>query len=80
MVNDCFRSNTQGKGEFSMEYSRYSPCSSDLQEKLVRQYQEEQGIIEVEKKKKKNWVSECVEQFLVWFVIMYSFIFNVNIN
>uniref|UniRef100_U5EXB5 Elongation factor G, mitochondrial n=1 Tax=Corethrella appendiculata TaxID=1370023 RepID=U5EXB5_9DIPT len=58
-LNDMFgyagelRSSTQGKGEFSMEYCRYSPCTADVQEKLVHDYQVSQGIV-VEKKKKKN--------------------------
>jgi elongation factor G len=47
------RSSSQGKGEFSMEYSRYSPVLPDVQEALIRQYQESQGITQ-ELKKKKN--------------------------
>lgn len=61
-LNDMFgyagelRSSTQGKGEFSMEYSRYSPCLPDVQQKLVEEYQRSQGIFpdEKEKKKRKN--------------------------
>nr|XP_014095370.2 elongation factor G, mitochondrial [Bactrocera oleae] len=58
-LNDMFgyagelRSSTQGKGEFTMEYSRYAPCLPDVQEQIVRQYQESQGLGQ-EKKKKKN--------------------------
>lgn len=59
-LNDMFgyagelRSSTQGKGEFTMEYSRYSPCLPDVQEQVVRQYQESLGLGQTEKKKKKN--------------------------
>lgn len=37
-----------------MEYSRYSPCLPEVQEQIVRQYQESQGLGQVDKKKKKN--------------------------
>ncbi|XP_022216442.2 LOW QUALITY PROTEIN: elongation factor G, mitochondrial [Drosophila obscura] len=59
-LNDMFgyagelRSSTQGKGEFTMEYSRYSPCLPDVQDQIVRQYQETQGASQPDKKKKKN--------------------------
>lgn len=62
-LNDMFgyagelRSSTQGKGEFTMEYSRYSPCSGDVQEKLIHEYQVSQGLVTESKKaagKKKN--------------------------
>ena len=42
---------TQGKGEYSMEYSRYSPCAPDLQERLLQQAQAPEEEV---KKKKKN--------------------------
>ncbi|KAG8201769.1 hypothetical protein JTE90_012828 [Oedothorax gibbosus] len=43
------RSSTQGKGEFTMEYSRYSPAASNVQQELIEQYQGSN-----EKLKKKN--------------------------
>jgi elongation factor G len=49
------RSNTQGKGEFTMEYCRYSPCLPDVQNKLIDEYERSMGIVpEKDKKKKKN--------------------------
>lgn len=32
------RSNTQGKGEFAMEYSHHAPVSKELQEELTAHY------------------------------------------
>lgn len=59
-LNDMFgyagelRSSTQGKGEFSMEYSRYSPCKPDVQEKLMQDYQISQGNVVVDTKKQQK--------------------------
>ena len=37
------RSCTQGKGEFSMEFSKYAPCPRSVQEELVKKYQEKRA-------------------------------------
>ncbi|XP_045029557.1 elongation factor G, mitochondrial isoform X2 [Daphnia magna] len=59
-LNDMFgysteiRSSTQGKGEFSMEYSRYSPALPDIQNQIINKYRESTGVVSDSKKKKKN--------------------------
>ena len=37
------RSNTQGKGEFSMEYSKHTPVPKNNQDELTKKYQEEKA-------------------------------------
>lgn len=49
------RSCTQGKGEYSMEYSRYAPASSEVFSELVEKYeQERQQAADVSSVKKKG--------------------------
>ncbi|CAH1389045.1 unnamed protein product [Nezara viridula] len=57
-LNDMFgyvselRSATQGKGEYAMEYCRYSPALPEVQDKLISAYQESTGVLPQQKKKK----------------------------
>ena len=59
-LNDMFgystelRSSTQGKGEYSMEYSRYAPALPEVQQQIIQKYQESMGMGTSDKKKKKN--------------------------
>nr|XP_045592824.1 elongation factor G, mitochondrial-like [Procambarus clarkii] len=58
-LNDMFgyatelRSSTQGKGEFSMEYSCYAPARADVMEGLINEFQEPKEAEDTKKRSRR---------------------------